>query len=164
MELPAASRSMWRAYQGELGDDISDRFYEVFHFDDNEQDADLLADLVLQGVKRATAGLLWSFEADNKPPPNPGDFSIVTNWRSEPQCIIETMRIETVPFEEVTERFAAIEGEGDKTLQYWRKVHWSYFGRECQRLGKSPSLTMPVVCEEFRVVFPVDLAVESNEE
>lgn len=45
-------------------------------------------------------------------------------------------------------------GEGDGTLRYWRDVHWQYFSRECQRIGREPSMRMPVVCEQFRVVFP----------
>ena len=70
-------------------------------------------------------------------------------------CIIETTGVEIVPFNDVTERFAATEGEGDKTLRYWREVHWLYFGRECKRIGKGASLQMPVVCEEFSVTYPL---------
>ena len=69
-------------------------------------------------------------------------------------CIIETNVVTVVPFEEVPEDFAAAEGEGDKSLRYWREAHWAYFGRECQRIGKELSLRMPVVCERFAVVYP----------
>ena len=155
MKIPTAVRPFWDEFQSTLEYDASERFYEAFHFDDNEQDANVLARLVLAGTKRATAGLQWSFEAENKPLPKSGDFSIVTNWQSEPQCVIETIHVEVVPFEAVTERFAATEGEGDKTLRFWREVHWSYFGRECQRIGREPGMRMPVVCEEFRVVYPL---------
>ena len=79
---------------------------------------------------------------------------MVTNWQQEPLCIIETTRVEIVPYEEVSENFAAVEGEGDGSLRYWRKVHWQYFSRECQRLGKEPSLLMPIICERFKVVYP----------
>ena len=34
-----------------------------------------------------------------------------------------------------------------------REVHWLYFSRECERLGKQPSLSMPVICECFTVAF-----------
>lgn len=136
-----------------MGRDPSKYFYEAYHFDDNEADADALANLVLKEEKRATAGLLWSFEAAKKPLPREGVFSVVTNWRSEPLCVIETTEVSVIPFEEVGDCFAAREGEGDKSLEYWRKVHWSYFERECRRIGKSPSLRMPVVCEEFSLVY-----------
>jgi len=153
VNIPKNILPFWAEFQANAGTDTSDRFYEAFHFDDNEHDANMLAELVLIGVKRATAGLLWSFEAENKTLPKPGDLSVVTNWQSEPLCVIETMVAAVVPFDQVTERFAATEGEGDKTLRHWREVHWSYFGRECQRLGKEPSKQMPVLCEEFSVVY-----------
>ena len=155
MNIPTTAHEFWEEFQSAVEYDASERFYEAFHFDDNESDANELAKLVLVGTKRATAGLQWSFEAAKKPLPKPGVLSVVTNWKTEPQCVIETTNVAIVPYDDVTERFAATEGEGDNTLRYWREVHWSYFGRECKRIGKEPSLRMPVVCEEFRVVYPV---------
>ena len=154
MDVPSSVRSFWHEFQAVADIDASERFYEAFHFDDNEADANALAKLVLSGTKCGTAGLLWSFEAINKPLPSPGVFSVVTNWGGEPLCVIETTVVDIVAFDEVTERFAAVEGEGDKTLRYWREVHWAYFSRECERVGKEPTLQMPVICEQFYVVYP----------
>jgi uncharacterized protein YhfF len=53
----------------------------------------------------------------------------------------------------VDAEFAAAEGEGDRSLAFWREAHWSYFGRVCEKLGRERSRRMPVVCERFRVVF-----------
>ncbi len=153
MNVPTNILPFWAEFQANTGQDRSGRFYEAFHFDDNEHDANALAELVLLGIKRATAGLIWSYEAENKALPKPGDLSVVTNWQSEPLCVIETTNTAVVPFDEVTEKFAATEGEGDKTLRHWQVVHWSYFGRECKRLGKEPSKRMLVLCEEFSVVY-----------
>ena len=69
-------------------------------------------------------------------------------------CIIQSTHIEIIPFDSVSDRFAATEGEGDKTLRYWREAHWRFFSRECQRIGREPNLQMPVVCEEFKLVYP----------
>ena len=56
-EHPSVAR-MWREYLATLGEEPSStgRTYSAWHFCDNEKDADELADLVLQGDKRATAG------------------------------------------------------------------------------------------------------------
>ncbi len=151
--IPRSTRPFWLEFQAIVGGDAQARFYEAFHFDDNEPSANELAQLVLVGTKRATAGLAWSFEARNRPPPKPGDLSVVTNWQGEPLCVIETKAVATVPFEEVSEEFAATEGEGDGSLRYWRAVHWAYFGRECQRIGRVPGLRMPIVCEQFEVIY-----------
>lgn len=154
MSIPTHIQPFWKSFEMAIGNDVSSRFYESFHFDDNEKDSNALGGLVLQGQKRATADLLWAYEIKNKPMPSVGDLSVVTNWRQEPLCIIETTRVQVVPYEEVSEEFAAVEGEGDGSLRHWREVHWLYFSRECARLGKVPSLRMPVMCERFRVVYP----------
>lgn len=49
--------------------------------------------------------------------------------------------------------FAALEGEGDGSLESWRRGHRAYFGRECTRLRKQPSASMRVVCERFEVIY-----------
>ena len=154
MEIPAAIRPFWAQYAAAAGEEVSTRFYEAFHFDDNEPSANHLAALVLAGTKRATAGLAWSFESSGKPLPKPGDLSVVTDWHGKPLCVIETTQVDIVPYEEVSAEFAATEGEGDKSLRYWREAHWAYFGRECARIGRTPDQRMPVVCERFEVVYP----------
>jgi uncharacterized protein YhfF len=53
----------------------------------------------------------------------------------------------------VTAEFAATEGEGDGSLEYWRKGHTSYFLRECESIGRSFSENMLIACERFKVVF-----------
>ncbi|HYP71172.1 MAG TPA: ASCH domain-containing protein [Variovorax sp.] len=153
MRIPPTIAKFWEAFCAEVGEDCSDRFFEAFHFDDNEASANELANLVLAGVKRATAALAWSYEKAGGSPPRPGALSVVTYWDGRPACVIETLEIEVLPFEQVTAEFAAIEGEGDGSLEYWRRVHWSYFGRECARAGQEPSLTMAVACERFEVVY-----------
>ena len=154
MDIPDGVRAFWSRFQASLSHDASSLFYEVFHFCDNEQDANALAALVLSRQKRATAGLLWTHESSNEPLPTIGALSVVTDWQGTPVCVIETTQVEVVPFDRVSSEFAAIEGEGDGSLSYWRDAHWRYFGRECQRIGKEPSLQMFVVCEQFRVVYP----------
>jgi uncharacterized protein YhfF len=57
MNVPPSIHAFWRNFTSSIGHDASDRFYEAFHFDDNEASADELAALVLAGTKRATAGL-----------------------------------------------------------------------------------------------------------
>ena len=152
-KLAPAIQAFWAAFEASAGGRHLSRFYEAFHFGDSEALANELAELVLHGTKRATAGLVWSFEVAGKGLPKPGDLSIVTNWAHEPLCVIETTAVEVVPFQEVSAEFASIEGEGDASLEYWCAAHWSYFGRECGRIGKVPSVTMPVACERFNVIY-----------
>ena len=130
------------------------RLYEVFCFGDSEVLAEELGALVRAGTKRATAGSVWSLEAEGRSPPSPGDYSIVTTWAGRPLCIIQTLSIEIIPFKSVGADFDATEGEGDGSLEFWRSAHIAYFSRECSRLGRTFSEDMPVVCERFQVAFP----------
>ena len=153
MKIPDPIQPFWQTFADTQALDPTPRFLEAFHFDDNAPSADELAELVLTGRKRASAGLVWSFEQAGAPIPKAGDLSVVTEFAGAPLCVIETRRVDIVPFEEVSEEFAATEGEGDGSLAYWREAHHAYFGRECKRIGRIPSSRMPVVCERFEVVY-----------
>ncbi len=113
----------------------------------------MCAELVLKGEKRATAGLLWGYEEEDEPLPEIGQLTVITNWAKIPQCITETTSVEIRPFDEVDAEFAFEEGEGDKSLEFWRKVHWKFFSHECKELGKDPHEKMPVILERFKIVF-----------
>ena len=153
MQVPPRYREFWQAFAATRASDPTARFLEAFHFDDNEPSANELSRLVLAGRKRATAALAWSHDAENKRVPAPGDLSIVTDYGGNEVCAIETTRVDIVPFADVDAEFAATEGEGDGSLQYWRRAHEAFFGRECKRIGRTPEPDMPVVCERFEVVF-----------
>ena len=146
---------MWEAYIRSLGEDptTTPRVFTAWHFSDNEQDASELAALVEEGRKRATATAYWECENSEVPLPAAGDYSVIVDWAGEARCIIQTTSVKVVPFNEVTADFARTEGEGDGSLDYWRKVHWAYFERTLRALGRIPDETMPVVCETFEVVY-----------
>jgi uncharacterized protein YhfF len=158
MEVPTRHLHFWQSFAVTRPTDPTPRFLEAFHFDDNQPSADELAALVLAGRKRATAGLLWAHSAEVRPLPRPGDLSIVTNFHGDALCVIETRQVNIVPFDKVSAEFAAVEGEGDGSLAYWRRAHEAFFARECQRLGRQPAPDMPVVCERFEVVYRADAA------
>ena len=69
-------------------------------------------------------------------------------------CVIRTTRVYTVPFDRVSAGHAFKEGEGERSLAYWRRVHEDFFRNELARAGLEFSPSMPVVCEEFEVVYP----------
>jgi len=112
-----------------------------------------LAGLVKKGIKKATASLHCLYEIENEPIPGVGDYIIIINWTGMAQCIIQIINVNIIPFKEVTEEFAAKEGEGDKTLSFWRKVHRKFFTLELKEYSKKFSEDMLMVCEEFEVVY-----------
>ena len=128
--------------------------YQVWHFGDSARLARDLADLVLRGPKRATAGLLWDAELDPTMMPVEGGYSLVTDHAGAPLLIIRTTQVDIRPYDKVDADFAAAEGEGDGSLAYWREAHWAYFSRRCEALGRAPSNDMPVILERFALIHP----------
>jgi uncharacterized protein YhfF len=113
-----------------------------FAFGDSPALADELLELVIKGVKTATCST-----EDEPNTSTPGERWIVLDGRSEPRCVIETTEVTYRRYGEVDAVFAHDEGEGDRSLAYWRQAHRSYFGRQ----GKF-SEGMMLMCERFRLV------------
>lgn len=153
MSESTSVEAMWVAFEAARPELAEGAAYSAWHFCDNKADADELVELVLAGVKRATAGALWSYEAEGEPIPQVGDCSIITDWDGNARCVIRTTEVEVVPFEAVSAEFAAIEGEGDGSLEYWQRAHRAAFAREFEGTRYTISADMPVVCERFDVVF-----------
>ncbi len=95
---------------------------ERWAFGDTEQQADELAKLVLNGVKTATCSNL-----DGEGIPQPGDIFVVVGGKNEPVCAIELTTVDLSTYDQVNEAHALAEGEGDRTLAYWRKEHKRFF-------------------------------------
>ncbi|MBI1278311.1 MAG: ASCH domain-containing protein [Anaerolineaceae bacterium] len=126
---------------------------EVWGFGDSPEMADELGALVKQGIKTATADLVWITEYESRPVPKAGDYSVILDGAGDPLCIIQTTEVTVTPYEDVPAEFAYDEGEGDRSLDYWRQAHWRYFSRRCADIGRKPTLTMPVICERFKMVY-----------
>lgn len=109
-----------------------------------------LALLVRDGPKRATAGLAAEYESEDAPVPIVGDLSIVLDGHDDPVCVIRTTQVENRRFGDVDEAFAWDEGEGDRSLAWWRRAHIRFF----ERFGVSVDEDTPMVLERFEVLWP----------
>lgn len=146
-------RAYWRAFLQATQRNASTEYLECFHFELNERAANALLDLVLRGIKRATASSLLAYQAQNTRAPQPGDLSVVTDWDGHPRCVIETTTVTVLPFSDVTYDICRREGEDDD-LASWQKNHVAFFTAEGAALGYTFDWDMPVVFEDFRVVYP----------
>ena len=128
---------------------------DAFGFGGEGEIADELAALVLAGKKRATASLPVEYTSIQAPLPKAGDLSIILDGHGDPVGIIERISVDLVPFSEVGAEFSAHEGEGDGSLRYWREAHTWYFGRVCEELGGKLEDSTPVLCQRFKLVWPL---------
>lgn len=125
---------------------------EAWSFGATPAHADELLALVLDGTKTATSSSLWDLEATGEAIPEVGWLNIILDGRGNPQALLETVSVDTVPFNEVTAEHASAEGEGDRSLEQWRAVHERYW-REFSADSRGFSPEMPVVCERLRLLF-----------
>lgn len=95
--------------------------------------------------------LAWGFGAT--PEHADGEHSVVLDGTGQPRAVIVTTDVRTVPFDRVDPEHARAEGEGDRTLTYWRASHERYL-REHSEDPRGWAPDMPVVCERFRLVWP----------
>src|SRR3712207_3451928 len=100
------------------------RSLESFSFGDGPELADELGELVLAGVKTATC---WA--AVEGPLSHVGKRMVMLDGAGRPRAVIETVEVTQRRFGEVDASFAYDEGEGDRTVAYWRAAHERYFRR-----------------------------------
>ena len=146
-------KEMWNEY---IKVNNKAKSYEAWSFGGNTpENQDLLAELVLKGIKTATASAYPCYVAENAPLPPVGGYNLILNTKGEAVCIIETVKVYTIPFNQVTEEHAFKEGEFDGTLAYWRQCHSEFFAKELKDIRQEFSEDMLVVCEEFKVVYTI---------
>lgn len=119
--------------------------------------ADELLSLVLAGTKTGTALSLGECELTGEAIPRAGDYSIILDGSGRPAAIIQTTRIDIVPFGDVDADHAHAEGEDDRTLSAWRDIHERYW-RTYSPAGFA--WDMPVVCERFTLIHPAPETAE----
>ena len=147
--------AFWCRYLESLPVDspIRDEQYMAEGWGDSPQMADELGALIADGTKTATCSALWEYEAEAEPSPEVGMKTVVLDGSGDPLCIVETTEVEVRPYDAVDARFAFEEGEGDRSLEYWREAHWGFSSRTLPGIGKEPAMDMPLVCERFRVIY-----------
>ena len=116
---------------------------ESFSFGDSPALADELLELVLIGKKIATC---WAASEGDKGVEVSKRW-IVKDGQGRPRAVIETVELTRRRFEDVDAAFAYDEGEGDRSLEYLRKMYTKYFTRQ-----GTFAPGMDVYCERFRVV------------
>ncbi|MCK0161049.1 ASCH domain-containing protein [Allomuricauda sp. F6463D] len=149
----ASARNLWGDFLDAHLEFASEDAPKVIRFYDNEIDANRSADLTCKETKRATTHSLKGMQLRNEPLPKIGDFYVVTDWEGNALCIIRTTAVKLLPYFSVREEHARLEGEGDKSLDYWKKAHWDQFAQELTQFGKTPKESMIVVFEEFEMLY-----------
>ncbi|HEX8249880.1 MAG TPA: ASCH domain-containing protein [Pyrinomonadaceae bacterium] len=153
MNKSASIQNFWRLFCAENPEISAGEPYEVWFFHHNRESSKKLVQLVLAGKKKATASLMED-ESDAGDGGIVGGYSVVTDFDGNPQCVIQTTEVRHLPFREVDEQFAFDEGEGDRTLEYWRRAHQKFFIECCRELDIEFNESMLISCKRFNLLFP----------
>lgn len=130
--------------------------YDVVAFGDAPAMATELAELVLVGMKRATAGLLRDF--DTEPMPIVGGHVVLVDGAGAPRAVWRTTDVRVGPLDSVSEAFAWDEGESDRTRDDWLRMHRAFFERQAADEGFAMHDAIETVFERFTVVWPPQAA------
>jgi uncharacterized protein YhfF len=140
----------WRRFLEKEGLQKELEPYEVFSFTNSKEGANSLLKLVLEGKKRATSSALPAYGSE--PIPSVGTLSVVTDWDGNPAAVIKTVKVTIIPFGEMTYEIASREGE-DEVLDTWKANHTAAFLADAEECGFDFNDEMPVVFEDFEVVY-----------
>jgi uncharacterized protein YhfF len=137
--------AFWRRFVATTGIDGP---YTAWGFGSTPEIATELGLLVRDGPKRATASLRSAYDG-GEPLPAAGDLGVILDGEGEPLCVVRTTAVEVRAFGDVDEEFAWTEGEGDRSLAYWRAAHVRFFADGDVRVDDAT----PLVLERFELLW-----------
>lgn len=148
-----SAKNLWKDFLSKHTEFDYEKIPESGYFGDNEKDANTFVKLVSKKIKRATSHSLLGLQLREKAMPKIGDLFIVTDWNGKSESIIRTTSVKFMPYFSVHSEHARIEGEGDQSLEYWKKTHWDYYIRELEPFNRVPRESMIIVFEQFELIY-----------
>jgi uncharacterized protein YhfF len=107
-----------------------------------------LNDYVLDGTKRATAGLAVEYEEEGEPVEEVGEVLVMLGNEHDEVGRIRVTEVVTRRFDDVPWEFTDAEGEGFTSVEDWRRAHRGHWERE----GRTVTPDSPVVCLSFDLI------------
>lgn len=126
--------------------------FSADYFCNDEVNANRCAELISKGIKTATCSMKYWYDSGEEAMPQKGHLLVVTDWHGEPTSIVEITAVSECKYSDVTAEFACSEGEGDRTLDWWRAAHWDFFSSECVAEDIEANEDMMLVLEHFQLV------------
>lgn len=145
---------MWKNYT-EANPEFRDQQMPMSdYFHDNKEDADRLAELALNGKKKASSSLYFLYEQYGVDLPEVGKKQIVTDFDGKAQAIIETSRVDTIAFNKISKNYAQLDmGTDIEPLKKWKEEHLNFFKTVVPEREQKETDKMLIVCEVFDVIW-----------
>ena len=115
--------------------------------------------LILDGLKRATAGLRADYEREDEPLELVGEQLALVDDDGQRAGVVTVTRVETTTFAAVPWEFAQAECEGDRSIDEWRSGHLTFW----TSLGERVTDDTEVVLVWFALVKNADPEPRASE-
>lgn len=126
---------------------MNKKYLQRWKFAGDKESCNELFNLVKKGIKTATSYLYLNdrdlFQEE---------YSILTDYDSKEEILIKTTKIYKEKFINVTKEHAYKEGEGDRSLEYWKSIHLEFFTKELSSINLKFNDEIEIICEEFEIV------------
>ncbi len=148
------ANEMWQRYisDNNLNEELKNKDFYAWSFADTP---DELAELVLKGIKTSSSSSFQLYEVTNIRLSEVGDYHIVLDSNNIAICIIQTTSVKIIPFDKIGEKEAIDEGDGN--LENWVKIHERYFKDELNKFNIAFDYKIPLVYEEFKLLYPKNI-------
>jgi uncharacterized protein YhfF len=153
-EVDKSVYEMWNKYVKANPEFKDDEIPEFEFFHNNKEDAKRLAELTINGKKKASSGLLSLYEQYDVELPKVGTKQIITDFDGKAKAIIENVSVDTIPFNKISKEYAEMDmGTDIEPLEKWKKAHWGFFESFLAESGEKPSEEMLIVCVQFKTIW-----------
>ena len=112
--------------------------------------ADEGAALILNGTKTLTSSPFWDYP-DGKIS-FVGSLGVLVDGAKRPRGIVETTRVEIMPFGAITDEMARAYGEGERTVEWWRRAMGAFYRASAARHNAILTDDTPHIWEWFTLV------------
>ena len=98
--------------------------------------------LILDGLKRATAGLHADYEREGEPLERVGERLVLVDDDGRRAGVVVVTRVETTTFAAVPWEFAQAESEGDRSIEEWRWGHLKFWTSVGERVTDDTAVVL----------------------
>jgi len=130
------------------------RYFLSMSIGGTPDEADEGAALILDGTKTATSSAFWDYPDGRIP--FVGALSVLLDGQQRAVAVIETLSVRAVRFCEVTDEMARAYGEGERTLEWWRRVMGNWYrsraAQEGQPFGEDTELLWESISVARRLI------------
>lgn len=146
------AEELWKEYS-EKYNVPQDTHFEAWAFCGGGEMADVLSKLVLEGKKFGTASIYEDYLAEGDQIPSDRLYNVILNSKGEAVCVARNFEVKVEPFLRVSDYHGYSEGEEERNLTAWRRIHTSYWQPDLENLHLKSVNDCHVVEEKFTLEY-----------